>query len=272
MENLLEVVEINRKLTKSKLFHHAMSLYKYLFNNSNEEESCELIRKRLCKRNKKNYRFHVFVLLSNGKVIGYLQFSVLSFNNKTVLAYLQYMGIADNKFMKSKYSVNTNFRHKGLSKFLIDIVRYISNKDAILMKRQKCVGLIAETEFVGECNNAKDINYEKIRLKIYEKLGAKVILLNTEKGMDTICIQPKLHKNSKQIPFLMLYISFNKKELELNDVKQIAKCYLNNFIIEGFNKNDVKKTENAILEIFDKAKSIELIKPSKAPKLNNPIL
>jgi hypothetical protein len=267
----------------------AQALYEYLFPNPDEAESWEDdILPRLQEMRdlpnspglKEKYgdsRFHAIVGQKEGATVAYTQFSTMPLENGQVVAFWQYGGVPDEKFMQERYGKTESYRQRDVGRALYALRHKIAADDAKEMGFEKGVaGTILEAEMIGQGDNPNDIRYTKKRLDIHRKLGAKAIMLRMEDGsLETAHLQPRLSADSNPIQLTMMYrpLHYDKSKINTEEpmdkslAQSLIMSYIDNFIREGFDPKDVEEARQILLEKFSRAKEAVLLPPEKLPTI-----
>lgn len=267
----------------------AQALYEYLFPNPDEAESWdddilprlqemrELPNSPGLQEKYGKSRFHAVVGQKEGATVAYTQFSTMPLENGQVVAFWQYGGVPDKKFMQERYSRDESYRQRDIGRALYALRHKIAADDAKEMGFEKGVaGTILEAEMIGQGDNPDDIRYTKKRLDIHRKLGAKAIMLRMEDGsLETAHLQPRLSADSNPIQLTMMYrpLHYDKSKLGQEEPmdKSLAQAlimsYVDNFDREGFDPKDVAEARQILLEKFNRAKEAVLLPPEKLPTI-----
>ncbi|HSB47272.1 MAG TPA: hypothetical protein VLD37_04600 [Candidatus Bilamarchaeum sp.] len=276
----------------------AKALYEYLFPNENEREdwnSAIVPRIRgLSELESKGRRyeesvgqFHALVGVSDANVVGYTQFSTLPLGKDKVVAYWQYGGVADRRFMHSKYRRNENFREEGVGSAFYVFRHGICEQDARKLGRTGGVtGTILEAEFIGQGENPDDIRFTATRLHIHRQSGAKAIIFEMEDGTWLSAHrQPKLSEETEGIMLNLLYRPLKYDESELKKTTEMNRelagdllnSFFDNFLREGFDKADTEYSRELILSRLKNCRRVLLVPPEEMPNIvefarNDPVL
>jgi hypothetical protein len=267
----------------------ARDLYRYLFPNRDEAEpwyAAIVTRiKKMARRDKDpeiakefgDSRFHAIVATSRKDVVGYTQFSTMPLEDKSVVVFWQYGGVADHEFMRTQYKRDETFRQEGIGSAFYAFRHGIAANDAKEMGYQNSVrGTILEAEFIGQAENPEDIRFTKTRLHIHRQMGAKAIMLEMEDGsLVTAHMQPRLSPTSNPILLHMCFRplkydeSEGKKTTEMDkaQARALIMSYIDNFDREGFNPKDVQEARGILQQRFAKAKRVLLVPPENLPNL-----
>jgi hypothetical protein len=276
----------------------AKALYEYLFPNENEREDWNaaiLPRIRMLAGLEAEGKlldegvgqFHAIVGVSKKDVIGYTQFSTLPLGDNQVVVYWQYGGVADRNFMQSRYKRSENFREEGVGSAFYVFRHGIGEQDARGLGRTGgVVGTILEAEFIGQGENADDIRFTATRLHIHRQAGAKAIIFEMEDGTWLSAHrQPKLSDDTEGIMLNLLFrpLKFDESEtrktteMDRKLAESLLNSFFDNFLREGFDKNDTEYSRNLILSRLKDAKRILLVPPEEMPDMagfarNDPVL
>lgn len=269
--NRARLVELGGSGDKS-LLNQALQLYEYLFPDRDEREDPELIRERLSHMGKiatdevlrsryRESRFHVLAALdSASRVIGFAQFSVLPLaGNIGTIAFMQYAGTADADFMRRAYGTDTDWRRRGVSSALL------TKTEEIAAKSGDFLGTLLESEMIGQASTEADIAFTKLRLRIHDRQGSKVIMLRMPGGaLVSPHVQPRLSEQSLPIRLHLLFRpSRGAGPVETALIRKIVLAFIDNFRREGFAENDVREAEAKILKRFAAAEAAVLVEPDR---------
>ncbi|GEM_PF-2385621 len=252
------------------IFGRSLELYRKAFPNPDEREDDDCIFDRLENKEKGyNHLFHAISILDErGRVVGYSQFTIMPVSEHAVVVYAQYS------------CIRPRVRGKGLYKAIWDIRHAIAKESG-----KEVVGTMFETEFVGQANDEKGIQFTKQRHEVFRKIGAKAVMIECEDGsLLNPIIQPRLSADTNPVMlhmFLKLFPGEASKgegiEMDKELAKSIALSYIDNFDREGFDKQDVDEARQEVLRRFGRANRVLLIDPQDLPTIvelakNDPVL
>jgi len=267
----------------------AWDLYRYLFPDKNEREPVGEIKERLdrmlklvnskeLQRHYQDSRFHAITGVSKGSVVAYTQFSTMPLGNDQTVVFWQYGGTADDKYMAEKHGrQNETFRELGVASAFYVFRHGIAEHDAEKMGRKGgCVGTILESEMKGMGPDEESIRFTEKRLRIHNRMGAKIMMLEMEDGtLLNAHLQPRLTPTTQPIILHMMfrpknYDSSKIGETEMMDkgmAEKLVMSFVDNFDVEGFDKKDVEFARTIMRERLANTKRVLLLPPEKVPNI-----
>lgn len=266
----------------------ARALYEYLFPNKDEAESWTgEISPRIRDMGKiafevdlqKKYgdsRFHAIVVVNQGRVIGYTQWSSMPLDNGQMVVFWQYGGVADGKFMRKQYRGKESYREEGIASAFYALRHGITAEDARQLGYKGVVGTILEVEMKGQGESRGDIEFTVTRQQIHNKMGARAIMLEMPDGrLLTAHLQPSLGEG-KDMYFLHIFfrpLHYTQdeirtvSEMDKGTARALVASFIDNFDREGFKASDVDAARQIVMQRFAEARRVLLVPPEKLPTI-----
>jgi hypothetical protein len=264
------------------------ALYECLFPNKDEAEPFDDVIRRVGKMRRLDEgdpevasqfgrtRYHVIAALNKGRVIGFTLFSTVALDDGRMLVYSQYAGLADKEFMKDRYGSDEQFRSKGLLYLAYPLMQGLALEYGRKFGAREVIGVINESEMIGQGQFLEEIAFSKIRLDIFNRNGVKVMMARTPDGrLITPHVQPNLVEGTNPI---YLHLAFRPLRFDLRgrdkvdelgkeEAKILVKAIMDVFEAEDFAPEALKAARREALGRVENAEKILLLPPSELPDM-----
>lgn len=235
-------------------------LYERLFQNPNERTSFTGIMNAM-EKNELGLIMQCVTGTISDKPVALIFFKTTEIYGQPLNIVL-YIGVADKDFACENGFFN--LRGRGISKMLYHAADIIASNHI--------TETILDSEFAGQADNIKEIQYTKKRLQIHGKGGAMAMMIDNGCGrLITPIILPRMNENTKPLMMHLLYrpiiAESDITEIEKKRAIEIISAYPNSFGLSETDRDSLIDSREWVERRLKLANRFLLVPISKLPDM-----